>query len=213
MIKKYISFLIIIFFSIVFTILISFLSEIKVAAINNNDNKIIVVLKSDLLSEVGINFTNLRNLLRDGKWQEADIETGEIMRKITNQQTVLVDNNAINNFPCKDLRTIDRLWLEYSNNHFGFSIQKKIWLELGGKIDDETNIKLSERLGWFKKGKWIDYPQLIFNIKAPAGHLPFSGMIIWSEHGEYIDDHYVATAQGWASWPPVLIMQRVLKCK
>ena len=134
------------------------------------------------------------------------------MRNITNQNSVLLDNDAINNFPCKELRTIDRLWLKYSNNHFGFSVQKKIWLELGGKIDDTTNIKLSQRLGWFKQGKWIDYPNLIFTTKAPEGHLPFSGMIIYSEHGEYIDNQYVATAQGWTLWPTVLIMQRVLQC-
>ena len=28
-------------------------------------------------------------------------------------------------FPCEDLLTIDRLWVEASNGHFGFSVQKK----------------------------------------------------------------------------------------
>ncbi len=39
------------------------------------------------------------------------------------------------NFPCTDLRTIDRLWVKYSKGHFGFSVQKEIYLSVGGKPD------------------------------------------------------------------------------
>ncbi|HYX15858.1 MAG TPA: GUN4 domain-containing protein [Nostoc sp.] len=43
-----------------------------------------------------------------------------------------LDYKSIENFPCTDLRTIDRLWVKYSNGHFCFSVQKRIWLECGG---------------------------------------------------------------------------------
>ncbi|WP_442950015.1 GUN4 domain-containing protein [Nostoc sp.] len=41
------------------------------------------------------------------------------------------------NFPCTDLRTIDRLWVKYSNGHLGFSVHKEIYLSksVGGKAD------------------------------------------------------------------------------
>ena len=38
-------------------------------------------------------------------------------------------------FPCADLRVIDQLWVRYSNGRFGFSVQKQIWVEVGGKLD------------------------------------------------------------------------------
>jgi len=37
----------------------------------------------------------------------------------------------IDNFPCEDLRTIDQLWVKYSNGRFGFSVQKRIYQSLG----------------------------------------------------------------------------------
>ena len=44
-------------------------------------------------------------------------------------------------FPCTDLLTIDRLWVEASNGHFGFSVQKKIWEECGSPIGYSNDYK------------------------------------------------------------------------
>ena len=57
--------------------------------------------------------------------------------------------------------------------HFGFSVQKKIWLEVGGKGDWETECKLDDRVGWRKGGSWLNYSDQTFNKAAPPGHLPF----------------------------------------
>jgi hypothetical protein len=80
---------------------------------------------------------------------------------------------SIDNFPCDDLRTIDQLWVEYSQGHFGFSVQKKIWLEVGGK-DDKTIWKLGNYVGWRDERWhiWLRYEDLTFNMQAPSGHLP-----------------------------------------
>ena len=43
-----------------------------------------------------------------------------------------LDVNSIDNFPCEDLRTIDQLWVKYSDGRFGFSVQKRIYQNLGG---------------------------------------------------------------------------------
>jgi hypothetical protein len=71
----------------------------------------------------------------------------------------------IERFPCQDLRAIDQLWVKYSNGHFGFSVQKKIYVECGAKLDgeypgDEIWRKFGHRVGWCKNGQWLDYNDL-----------------------------------------------------
>jgi len=78
----------------------------------------------------------------------------------------------IKEFPCQDLRTIDALWTKYSQGHFGFSVQKHIWLELGGEIDKYTECLLGDRVGWRIKQEWLKYSDLNFSLNAPQGHLP-----------------------------------------
>jgi serine/threonine protein kinase len=73
----------------------------------------------------GIDYSKLRELLAFKDWRAADRETAELILKIAGRKkegSLTVKN--IEQFPCKDLRTIDQLWVKYSNGHFGFSIQK-----------------------------------------------------------------------------------------
>jgi hypothetical protein len=56
-------------------------------------------------------------------------------------QTVGKDKNQIltaddiQTFPCEDLYRINELWVECSEGRFGFSVQKKIYLDCGAKSD------------------------------------------------------------------------------
>jgi len=127
----------------------------------------------DLISERGIDYTRLRDLLKGQQWREADEETRNVMLKYAGrEQEGWLDSEHIQNFPCADLRTINALWVKYSNGRFGFSVQKQIWLECGGKVDIETECKLGDRVGWRRDGKWLDYDDITFNLNAPSGHLP-----------------------------------------
>jgi eukaryotic-like serine/threonine-protein kinase len=132
-----------------------------------------------LKSARDVDYTRLRDLLAAGKWKEADWETRKVMLKAARREKEgWFDTNSIENFPCDDLRTIDQLWVKYSQGRFGFSVQKKIWLEVGGKVDYETECKLGDCVGWRKEGKWVnyDYDDLTFKQKpAPVGHLPGNG--------------------------------------
>ncbi len=74
-----------------------------------------------------------------------------------------------------DLRTIDQLWVKYSQGRFGFSVQKKIWLQCGGKVDYDTECELGDRVGWRKGGRWLNYDDLTFNKQAQEGPLPLRG--------------------------------------
>ncbi|BAZ51181.1 serine/threonine protein kinase [Nostoc sp. NIES-4103] len=130
-----------------------------------------------LASDVGVDYQNLEKLLKAGQWKAADEETTRVMLKVTKREEQgWLSSESIKNFPCTDLRTIDQLWLKYSNGHFGFSVQKRIWLECGGKVDYETDCRLGDRVGWRKQGSWLSnwlsYKNMNFSLEAPEGHLP-----------------------------------------
>ena len=114
------------------------------------------------------------------------------MLKLTKrEQEGWLDNEDVKNFPRQELRKMDQLWVKYSNGKFGFSVQKQIWLELGGKLDGEldfdTFTKLGDRVGWRKNGDWLSYDQLhldnTFSTNAPTGHLPVGGYRVYGWYG------------------------------
>ncbi|MFM6453720.1 MAG: GUN4 domain-containing protein [Planktothrix sp.] len=130
-------------------------------------------LNIELKSAKGVNYNQLEQFLKAGKWKEADKETANKMLEVAGRtKKGWLDKPSIDNFPCEDLRTIDQLWVKYSNGRFGFSIQKKIWQEVGGKVDWKTEEKLGDRVGWRKNSSWIRYDGLTYSLQAPIGHLP-----------------------------------------
>ncbi|RAM49873.1 MAG: hypothetical protein C6Y22_20005 [Hapalosiphonaceae cyanobacterium JJU2] len=133
--------------------------------------------EDDLSSEKGIDYTKLRDLLNAQKWKDADYETYlVIVQAVGKKENDWFLTDELLNFSCTDLRTIDQLWLKYSNGHFGFSVQKRIYLEVGGIPDgnyyEEAWKKFGDHIGWRVKGNWISYSQITFNTSAPNGHLP-----------------------------------------
>jgi serine/threonine-protein kinase len=140
-----------------------------------------------LSSDVGVDYTNLRDLLKAGKWREADEETLAMMLKVADREEEgWLTIESINNFPCTDLRTIDQLWVKYSNGRFGFSVQKRIWESVGGNpdADYETWCKFGDRVGWRVKQEWISNEALTFSTQAcghlPRVHLPNGVELSWS---------------------------------
>ncbi|MBD2727949.1 GUN4 domain-containing protein [Nostoc sp. FACHB-892] len=136
-----------------------------------------VIQADDVSSEKGVNYTRLRDLLAARKWKEADEETLTVMLKASRREKERqFDTESINNFPCTDLRTIDQLWVKYSNGRFGFSVQKKIYLESGGKTGEynqEAWEEFGDRVGWRVKGNWIESEEdVAFKTSAHEGHLP-----------------------------------------
>ena len=72
-----------------------------------------------LLSEKGVDYTQLRDLLKAGEWKQADQETFRVMLKAAStEEQGYLDYESIENFPCTDLRTIDKLWVKYSDGRF-----------------------------------------------------------------------------------------------
>nr|WP_258001287.1 GUN4 domain-containing protein [Fischerella thermalis] len=70
---------------------------------------------------------------------------------------------------------MDQLWVKYSEGKFGFSVQKRIWESVGGKLNAEHEIalKFGSKIGWYINDNWIDKDELKFTIdNANEGHLP-----------------------------------------
>jgi serine/threonine-protein kinase len=126
-----------------------------------------------LNDEISSRYQKLQQFLAAGKWREADEETVRVMLQVAGREEKgWLNENAINQFPGEDLRQIEGLWVQYSNGRFGFSVQKRIWQECGGKNDDETLKCLGDRVGWRIKEQWLSYEGLTFSTVAPPGHLP-----------------------------------------
>jgi hypothetical protein len=131
----------------------------------------------ELKSGLGIDYTNLSDLLFAKKWKEADQETTQLMLKCANrEQEGWLSFDSCRNFRQEELRIIDQLWLKYSQNRFGFSVQKKIWIDNGGKLDgsydSDAYHKLANKVGWMNAERWFNYSELTFDRNAPCGHLP-----------------------------------------
>lgn len=129
-----------------------------------------------LISAKGVDYRNLDRLFASGKWQEADGETAIKMLEVARRtKDGWLRGEDIDRFPCEDLRTIDQLWVKYSNGRFGFSVQKRIYESLGGSREYDRKIwaAFGDRVGWrVNSSKWLHYNDLKFNTKAPIGHLP-----------------------------------------
>ena len=122
-------------------------------------------------SAVGFDYSNLEKLLSSGEWKAADQETAKIILEILGNQTVgKIKPEEIKKIPCRDLRTLDQLWTEYSEGRFGFSLQNRIWRKL-----DKNYENFGEQVGWLVSPSWLPYAQLTFNLTAPLGHLPSWG--------------------------------------
>jgi hypothetical protein len=109
-----------------------------------------------LLSAKGIDYSELEQFLKEKKWCEASDLTAKLMLKVSNrEEDGYLDNEHIDAFPCEDLRTIDQLWVHYSNGEFGFSVQKILWKKVRGEIGKSDSL-VSKRFA-LKVGWWHQY--------------------------------------------------------
>ena len=101
----------------------------------------------------------LKHYLKSENWEAADKTTDTLMLFIAEREEEgYLDIPQIEKFPCTELQKIDKLWVDNSNNNFGFSVQKKIWLNQGNKLDikrdwnkndEEKYLRFARELGWY----------------------------------------------------------------
>ena len=128
-----------------------------------------------LVSAVGVSYSRLRDLLVAKKWREADEETDKRMLEVAGRESEgWLRDSDIENFPCQDLATIDKLWVKYSSGKFGFSVQKQIYQSLGGtdKWDAKVWTAFGDQVGWRKRGRWLNYDEIFDETSHCVGLLP-----------------------------------------
>jgi len=153
-----------------------------------------------LESERGVDYSQLRDLLASGQWREANSETDRVLLEASGRRVsedrlsfAYLTLQDIERFPCTDLKTIDELWLYWSDNRYGFSVQNRIWNRLSNEINSMENrvnsfIREVGRLGGEEK-EFNDgfYPNPVWGLGFPT-------LIFAAQHGWVV---------GWATPPGI----------
>jgi hypothetical protein len=130
-------------------------------------------------------FAELNYLMTVPNWTDADRKNSLLMLNIAEREKQgSLDTEDIKTFSCPALRTIDTLWVKYSEGTFGFSVQKRV---LDGilassaqpkrsytELTSEEWSKFEENLGWKEKGgSYFTQSSYTFNPKKvkQQGHL------------------------------------------
>lgn len=118
------------------------------------------------------------------KWQEADLQTYRlIVVEAKAEDQGYLSLQQIENLSCDVFRMIDKTWEITSDNQFGFSVQKRIYLETGNdleKFNEKTYKSFLEAIGWARKNsrdslEYLKYTQGLFDDAiAKPGHLPIA---------------------------------------
>jgi hypothetical protein len=136
-------------------------------------------------------YYNLEQYLSQGKWREADEETAWLFYLVMVQQGYEDDwYDLCRKFPSEILNEIDQLWIYYSQERFGFSIQKRIWESVGVEqsvvfvdgwllemmnrepyLDSEKQEEFEKQVKW-DYDNWDIYNSLPLSIESPEGNLP-----------------------------------------
>ena len=77
-------------------------------------------------------------------------------------------SKAIENFPSDELRTIDQLWVKYSGDKFGFSVQKKIFRNQDKTEGSEIEVlnNFCESLGWQKQEEQLLHDDINLELEG-----------------------------------------------
>ena len=155
-----------------------------------------------------LRYERLAYLLAWQNWQEADRETSILMMEfLQNKEGKYIDEERFNYFPCQDLFLINQLWLDYSNDKFGFTVQKQIWHEITNSIFNETPQKTNLKINIagvmvIDLGSIVDLflkiiPQYLFysshnkkRVKSSRLHIQLSECLPRLEEINFLRDEY-----------------------
>lgn len=145
-----------------------------------------------LNSERAIDYQPLQALLIEQDYEAADRLSMQKLCELAGPGAVQrkwLYFSEVDRLPNVDLKTLDTLWLTYSEGKFGFSVQRELWLGLGRNFT-----KLWEKIAWKQGNIWTRYPgEFIWDLSAPIGHLPLSNQLRGVRTFEAILKHPVWT--------------------
>ena len=88
-------------------------------------------IRHQIRHQLGVDYTTLRDLLKQGEWELADNEHRRLLTVLggeDSEERGWVYFTEARRFPVTDLKTIDNLWTHFSDGRFGFSVQRKLWV-------------------------------------------------------------------------------------
>lgn len=123
-------------------------------------------------------YARLQKLLADQDWKGADQETAiNIWKAVNREQEKSLREEDFKKIPCEDLQAIDKLWVKYSENHFGFSVQRRIWSDVNSDLGE-----FIKKVGWGDVKRESTDSTIVFvynginllpfDLSAPKGQLP-----------------------------------------
>ena len=143
-------------------------------------------------------YEQLAYYLAAGMWKEADDETDRLMLQVAGREKQrYLDLDDIRQFPCEDLRTIDQLWVQYSDGHFGFSVQKEIFLESGEILEGNQANSSFNKLLLLPPVRWL--------------YVRFGGRVIEREEKNYEAYMTMSDRVGWLVVGEKLVGEEKLK--
>lgn len=159
-----------------------------------------------LPSDRGIDYVPLATMLATGDFFAADQFTRDNLIKLggaESQKRNFVYWTEVPNLPSTDLATMERLWLQFSDGKFGYSVQKRVWDIENGNFD-----KFIRRIGWTKeengserKLKWFGKSEFIYDVdKAVKGHLPLTSALRGTQLVKQLMEHPVWTKYDWKNY-------------
>lgn len=159
-----------------------------------------------LPSERGVDYIPLATLLATGDFKTADQFTRDNLIKIAGPGAVkrgFVYWTEVASLPEKDLCTMERLWLQYSDGNFGYSVQKRVW-----DVENANFDSFIRRIGWTKvengserKLKWFGQSEFLYTVEgAPKGHLPLTSALRGTQLMKKLMDHPVWTKYDWKNY-------------
>jgi hypothetical protein len=128
--------------------------------------------------QMGVDYEPFRALLEAGEWEKADDEHRRLMCVLAGEEAEdreWVYFTEVDNMPVTDLQTIDALWKFYSNNRFGFSVQRKIWVS-----QKRQWAKFFKKIDWTtgENGDYRKFPQEFqWRADAAPGHMPLTNAL------------------------------------
>eukprot|EP00270_Netrium_digitus_P012803 TRINITY_DN419_c0_g1_i2.p1 TRINITY_DN419_c0_g1~~TRINITY_DN419_c0_g1_i2.p1 ORF type:complete len:283 (+),score=45.85 TRINITY_DN419_c0_g1_i2:83-931(+) len=143
-----------------------------------------------LESEAGVSYEALKNHLAAGEWEEADNETRRLLCVLAGEGAAKrkwVYFTEVQFIPSNDFLTIDSLWRAYSNDRFGYSIQRRMWKSMDRKWKPFF-LKIEWTYG--RNSTYKKFPMdFTWDINAPVGHLPLTNALRGTQLLEKIFTH------------------------
>lgn len=135
------------------------------------------------LRSAKVDYSRLQALLQTRQWKQADRETLTVMLQAADRvKQTWLNAASLSSFPCDDLRIINQLWSNYSQNQFGFATQQQLYLTLqattstvrASRVPHELALMFCKKVEWWlPRFEFLKYYNLLdFTSNAPTGHLP-----------------------------------------